>query len=171
MRAAGIPHEAPPPAVNRTARWVHERVLPAALALLPAKLESAKSRVMLMTIGLQESRFEQRRQVQGPARGFWQFEEGGGMRGVLEHHASKPLIESALEILQYRRGDCFEALPHNDVLACVFARLLLWTHPGALPASPATAWAYYLATWRPGKPHPETWEEFYRQAWTLEEGS
>jgi hypothetical protein len=26
------------------------------------------------------------------------------------------------------------------------------------------AWAYYLNTWRPGKPHPETWPALYVQA-------
>lgn len=171
MRAAGIPHNEPPaPRVSRTVKWMHERVIPAALALLPPRLDSAKARVQMVATGLQESRFEHRRQMGGgPARSFFQFEPIG-VRGVLEHHASRPLIEPVLELLHYRPEDCYEAIEHNDVLACVFARLLLWTHPGPLPAGAAAAWGYYLATWRPGKPHPATWEAFYSLAWDLEEG-
>lgn len=169
MKAAGIPHEVAPQ-VDRTVRWVHDRILPAALALLPARLDSAKARALVMATGLQESLFKHRRQVRGPARGLWQFEEIG-VRGVLEHPASRPLTLAALEVLHYKPGECFAAIEHNDVLACVFARLLLWTHPGQLPASPASAWAYYLSTWRPGKPHPETWEANYRRAWELVEGA
>ena len=58
------------------------------------------------------------------------------------------------------------ALETNDVLAGVFARLLLWTDAKPLPAigDEQGAWAYYLRNWRPGKPHPQTWPGFYRQA-------
>jgi hypothetical protein len=171
MRAAGIPHAEATPAVSSTALFVHQRILPAAAALLPARLDAVKARVMLIAIALQESRLEHRRQIRGPARGFWQFESGGGVHGVLTHAASKPLIEPVLATLRYAPGDCYDAIANNDVLACVFARLLLWTHPKALPASAETAWAYYLATWRPGKPHSQTWDAFYRQAWAMEEGS
>ena len=48
-------------------------ILDPAAKLLPG-MDSAKARVMLLAIGLQESRFEHRRQIGGPARGFWQFE-------------------------------------------------------------------------------------------------
>ena len=59
-----------------------------ALLLLPARMESAEATVMLLAIGLQESRLEHRRQIKGPARSFWQAEKGGGMvHGVLRHPA------------------------------------------------------------------------------------
>ena len=66
-----------------------------ALHNLPAKMDTAQARVMLYAIGLQESRFTHRYQVlntpgaKGPARGFWQFEKGGGCKGVVNHDASK----------------------------------------------------------------------------------
>lgn len=55
-------------------------ILDPALKLLPS-MDSVRARMMLLAIGLQESRFEHRRQLgNGPARGFWQFESGGGVR-------------------------------------------------------------------------------------------
>lgn len=46
-------------------------------------MDSTEARVMLLAIGLQESRFINRFQIvqgkpgaKGPARGFWQFEQG-----------------------------------------------------------------------------------------------
>ncbi|OMG90710.1 hypothetical protein [Achromobacter xylosoxidans] len=38
------------------------------LALLPAAMDTPAARVMLLAIGLQESRFVRRRQIGGPAR-------------------------------------------------------------------------------------------------------
>jgi hypothetical protein len=63
----------------------------------------------------------------------------------------------------------YAALEHDDVLAAAFARLLLWTDPEPLPAvgEVQRAWALYLRTWRPGKPHRQTWDALYAQ--TMEE--
>lgn len=154
--------------MNPTRGYVERSVLPAALSLLPPSMDSAEARALLIAIGLQESRFEYRRQVRGPARGFWQFEQAG-VRGVLNHHAAKPRLGPVLEALRVLPDECFEAIAHNDVLACVFARLLLWTHPQPLPREAAVAWRYYLATWRPGKPHRRTWDDFYASAWSVNE--
>jgi hypothetical protein len=147
---------------------VHEAINPA-LALLPPRMDTAEARIQLLATGLQESRFMYRRQkYQGPAMGFWQFERGGGVKGVLTHKASKAL---AIELCKVRDVEplatpVWEALERDDVLAAGFARLLLFTDPQALPAigNAAGAWEYYLRNWRPGKPHRQTWDEFYRQA-------
>lgn len=147
-----------------TLGFIERAVFPAALGLLPPHMDTRDARVMLSAIGMQESRFRHRRQIGGPARGFWQFESGGGVHGVLTHHATKPLITPALEVLRYQPGDCYHAIEHNDVLACVFARLLLWSHPRPLPRDAGEAWQYYLDTWRPGKPHRGTWDAFYATA-------
>lgn len=157
--------EPPRREVRDTTAFVRGHVIPSAMALLPERLDTPAARAMLVAIGLQESRLEHRRQIRGPAHGFWQFESGGGVHGVLTHHASKPIVEPVLEVLRYRPGDCYFAIVDNDVLACVFARLLLWTHPRPLPVDAGSAWAYYLECWRPGKPHRETWDHFYAQAW------
>lgn len=144
-----------------------------ALALLPAKMDTPEARVMLLAIGQQESGFMARVQKlagggRGPAHGFWQMERGGGVLGVLTHPATKFI---AAEICE-KRGvapnsqDVWDALEHDDVLAAVFARLLLWTDRLQLPAvgNVAGAWDLYLRTWRPGKPRLETWGECHAQA-------
>ena len=145
-----------------------ESAINPALALLPAAMDTPQARCMLLAIGLQESRFTHRRQIGGPARGFWQFEKGGGVRGVLTHASTR---EQA-QLVSKARGvpatadAVYDALDKDDVLAAAFARLLLWSDPKALPAlgDADASWALYLRTWRPGKPHPETWSDLYRQA-------
>ena len=47
--------------------------------VLRGKFRSTAADVLLLAIGLQESRFEHRQQIGGPARSFWQFERGGGV--------------------------------------------------------------------------------------------
>jgi hypothetical protein len=154
--------------VSATVDYIRSAVIPAALKFLPPRLDSFEARAMLVAIGLQESRFEHRRQIQGPARGFWQFESAGGVYGVLTHPATKPLITPVLHALRYSPNECYYAIEHNDTLAAVFARLLLFSHPKALPDNASDAWRYYLDTWRPGRPHPETWPPFFAEAWALE---
>lgn len=139
-----------------------------ALLLLPAKMTSPQAEVMLLAIGLQESRFTHRRQIGGPARGFWQFEKGGGVAGVLRHPSSKDI---AVRVCDARgvapvAEQVYQRLEHDDLLAAAFARLLLWTDAGKLPAlgEADSAWRLYLRTWRPGKPHPATWPLLYAQA-------
>ncbi|NMG64870.1 hypothetical protein GPA19_07920 [Azoarcus indigens] len=142
-----------------------------ALALLPAVMDSPAARVMLHAIGYQESGFVHRRQVRGPARGYWQFEQGGGVAGVLRHRASSALAAAvcAARCVPTTASGVYLALDQDDVLAAAFARLLLWTDPAPLPAigDIDAAWALYAAprrTWSPGQPHPKRWPACYRQA-------
>ena len=151
--------------------YVQKDVIPVALCWLPARMSTPEAIAMLLAIGLQESKFEYRKQVGGPAKGFWQFEMGGGVRGVLTHGTTGPLVLPVLKLLGYSQDSraCYDAIQHNDVLAAVFARLLLWATPGRLPTMKETekAWLYYLDGWRPGKPHPQTWEKNFNLAWDL----
>lgn len=145
-----------------------------ALAMLPLRMDTPEARVMLLAIGLQESRFLHRRQIGGPARGFWQFEQGGGVRGVLTHSASRDEASRmcALRGVAPVTASVYAALEADDVLACAFARLLLWTDAQRLPpfGDAQAAWELYLRTWRPGKPHPRTWPALYAQAAAVVEG-
>lgn len=143
-------------------------IFPDAFALLPPRLESIEAKVELLAIGRQESRFIYRQQVGGPARGFWQFEQGGGVRGVLMHPSTTKLIA---EVCRARNVQCnapavYRAIETDDVLACCMARLLLWTDAGRLPdvLDMDAAWLYYLRTWRPGKPIFKTWPQFHNEA-------
>lgn len=139
------------------------------MAVLPERMDSTPARAMLHAIALQESGFRHRRQIRGPARGWWQFEPIG-VRGVLEHRATRTTAEQACALLGYSAADyksLCNAIEHNDMLACAFARLLLWRLPNALPAREDEdgAWYQYIDTWRPGKPHRERWGDNYRQSW------
>lgn len=139
----------------------------AALELLPAAMDSAPARVMLLAIGLQESGLQLRRQMgNGPARGLWQFEKGGGVRGVLTHDSTFAHARSLCEArgVQIAPAPIWNAMEADDILAAGFARLLLWSDPKPLPEDAGGGWNLYLRTWRPGKPHPETWPKYFEMA-------
>jgi hypothetical protein len=128
-----------------------------------------RARIMLLAIAGQESGYRHRRQVPvAHAMGLWQFERGGGVTGVLRHAASRTAALAACEALLVPATPeaVHPALEHNDDLACVFARLLLWTDPRAPPAvdDPDGGWEMYLRCWRPGKPHAGTWAGHWRKA-------
>jgi len=146
-----------------------------ALRLLPAAMDSPQARVMLVAIGLQESRFTHRRQLvgnpprpTGPARGYWQFERGGGCLGVLTHPASRYWMHlvCAARNCKPTAHALWNAIEQDDVLAAAAARLLLFTDPRKLPevGDEEGAWKLYLRTWRPGKPHRLSWLSLYPQA-------
>lgn len=152
-----------------------------ALQILPAAMDSPEARVMLLAIGMQESRLEHRRQLgNGPARGLWQFELGtkasrGGVWGVFLHDASRYWLDKlcAARGVAFNPEHIYPALERDDVLAAGLARLLLFTDPARLPAvnDEHAAWALYLRTWRPGKPHESTWAKFHREARAYVDGS
>lgn len=136
----------------------------AALHELPSAMDTPAARMMLYAIAMQESTMIYRRQVPtGPARGLWQFEAGGGVRGVLTHKSSRFWARSALQArsISADTKTAWAALETDDVLAAIFARLLLFTDPRPLPAvhpsSGGAAWDYYIRNWRPGKPHRDRW--------------
>lgn len=154
---------------------VLSNIVAPSMAQLPDKMDSAKARVMLLAIGLQESRFEFRRQMgDGPARGFWQFELGtrasrGGVWGVYLHPMSAGPLESlcSLHKVAFVPEEIWKALEFNDIFACGVARLMLWTDSQPLPAVGDVdgAWnTYAVRVWRPGRPHRDTWNKFYAQA-------
>jgi hypothetical protein len=126
-----------------------------------------EARTLLLAIAGQESGWTARRQYGfGPARGLWQFEKWGGVAGVLTHHSTR---HQAIAVCQDQFVNptieaAYEALMTNDMLACAFARLLMWTDPFALPTSQSAAWAMYLRTWRPGKPREHHWPVNWFQA-------
>lgn len=153
---------------------VIKTILDPGLAQLPMAMDTPKARVMLLAIGQQESKFKDRAQVlngggKGPARGFWQFEKGGGVKGVMNHSTTTAHAHR----LSLGRGVAWDAgliwskLEYDDLLACGFARLLLYSDPKPLPELDDVegAWKLYAErTWRPGRPHPETWPGYHAAA-------
>jgi hypothetical protein len=140
----------------------NDSILCPALKMLPAKMDTAAARILLAATCLQESSLAHRWQVvdpkrpevKGPARGLAQFEQGGGVRGVMTHAASKDLARKVCEIrdVAFAEKVVYENLDDDDVLALALARLLYWTDARAMPALDDTEgmWQLYLRTWRPG---------------------
>lgn len=143
----------------------------ATAALLPKSMDTIQAWAILYAIASQESRLDERIQIGGPAHGFWQFELGGGVTGVLNHSVTKPLIRGVLDRLDYGYApeSSYVAIVHNDVLAFAYARLLLYTVPEALPTQDQRdeGWRQYLSAWRPGAPHRGTWDALYDKAWLV----
>lgn len=129
------------------------------------------ARRIMVAIGLQESQLVHRYQVldngrKGPARGWPQFEQGG-IKGVMRHKASKNLAGLICRAhgVDFDAKAIWSAMEHDDILAAVFARLLLWTDPYPLPTDEDGAWALYAErTWKPGKPHRDRWTGNWHKA-------
>lgn len=145
-------------------------ILTPALSLLPERMDSQAARAMLIAIGLQESGLRHRAQIRGPARSWWQFEPVG-VRGVLDHPASREYAIGVCSVFGYR-PDWYDLHPtgafeHNDLLAACFARLLLWRLPDPLPAREqgGMGWDQYSLTWAPGRPRRRLWPDNWEQAW------
>lgn len=140
---------------------------------LSFKLRSPEANVLGLAIGYQESRYVTRLQDNGgPARGFWQMEEGAtehsGVRGVMNHPASQPMARQWCKVngILWDAHAIWQELSDDDETAAAFARFLLWTSANALPVigDQAGAWAYYLDVWRPGIPDQTRWEPAYNEA-------
>lgn len=154
----------------QTVEYINRIVAPAALKMLPLKWDSIEARAMMLAMGLQESKFIYRVQVGGPAHGFWQFESGGGWKGILTHPSTKDIMISVLDSMGYSGLISeYPRIEDNDILAYCAARCLLYTVPGKLPMIQQSklGWEQYLWAWRPGKPHPETWDNNFKQAWNI----
>ena len=145
---------------------IKDRILIPALVDLPPEMHTEAARTMLLAIGLQESQFKHRQQIGGPARGFWQFEKGGGVAGVMNHQASQRHVERLCRLhgVPFNAEALYKEIGLNDWLAASMARLLLYTDPKPLPKNAADGWACYMRVWRPGKPHPGTWANNYALA-------
>ena len=149
--------------------YLNKHVIASMLALLEPRYTSPEAKAMLTAIALQESGLKARRQSgDGPARSYWQFEKGG-IRGLLDHKASYPIMQALCASLNYpmELEAIHTAIEHNDILAAGCARALLFTHRDQLPTihDPETAWRMYLDLWRPGQPRHETWANNWRIAW------
>jgi hypothetical protein len=137
------------------------KAVDAAFALLPSKMDTLPARRILTAIGYQESKYLTRVQYGGgPAHSYWQFEKNGGVKGVMNFEGEvQRLARMVCEArkVPWDRQSIWEALAVDDTLGAAFTRLLMYTDAFSLPKTEEAAWAMYLRTWRPGKPHPATW--------------
>lgn len=136
---------------------------------IPSTPQAAR---FLLAIALQESALNHRRQVTaggdelGPASSFWQFEQGGGCKGVLTHKSVAKLMMAICDTYNVRAttASLWEAMRYQDIVAAAAARLLIYTLPSKLALTEQEGWLQYVSAWRPGKPHPERWHECWRIA-------
>lgn len=145
-----------------------------AMSVLPEKMASFDAEVLMLATHYQEDPeglgYQKVRRTEdtspenfidgttkwakGPARGLWQFERGGGVKGVMNHKSTSDLARKACHTF----GVAFVPevvhleLEKNPRLAAVFARLLLWTDPSVVPRAGGhdSAFSMYLRVWRPG---------------------
>jgi hypothetical protein len=147
-------------------RLLRTSIIPALAELAMCGIpDTPDARRFLLAIALQESGLRHRRQVvaggaeNGPASSFWQFEAGGGCKGVLEHFLVAPCMRGLcndFNVTPTPQG-LWEAMRYHDVIAAIAARLLVYTLPSKLPTTADDGWKQYLDAWHPGKPHHKTW--------------
>lgn len=142
----------------------------AALAYLPERMCTKNAIALLIATGMQESRFVYTRQINGPARGYWQFESGGGLIGIMSHVSSKDHLKNVTKRfdLPWDRTTLFKRIEEDRLFAAICARLLYFTDRMEIPAATyeneQEAWVYYIRNWRPGKPRRSSWHRFWRMA-------
>lgn len=149
-----------------------QRLISTGIAPALAELEAqgipdtVDARRFLLAIAFQESAMMARRQItasgteNGPAASFWQFEQGGGCKGVLTHRSTAERMRKVcvdFNVTPTPQG-LWEAMRYNDVVAAAAARLLIYTLPKGLPKTAEEGWEQYIAAWRPGKPHAVKWQ-------------
>jgi hypothetical protein len=148
------------------ARLLHTAIIPALTDLAATGIaDTMEARRFLIAIALQESGLKHRRQVvaggaeNGPAASWWQFEKGGGCRGVLTHPTVSQRMKQVCQDynVDATAGGLWEAMRYQDIVAAAAARLLFYVLPDYLPTTADEGWKQYIEAWRPGRPHPQTW--------------
>lgn len=120
------------------------------------------ARQFLLAAAIQETNLQFRAQMlhgtnngAGPARGWWQFEQGTIgllMRHVVTGPRLKLLCDAAW--VRFEADDIWRAIEGHDFLAVSVARLLLLSDPHPIPTSEVAAWTCYSdRLWRPGAWH------------------
>lgn len=168
---------------------IHQWVISAAFSLLPGQMNSREARAMMLAIGFHESAFQARVQGgsvrnghvvrgDGPARGFFQFERGGGTAEILTSPDTKDIAIPICRMFLYEPTPAVvhPVLADNDVLAAVFCRLLLWrdTRPMPSPIESEKGYDIYRRNWRPNPDaaarHANAWTENFARAWAIVKG-
>jgi len=149
----------------KTLRQLIDQDFNAGLALLPLAMSRnlPQVQVQLLTTHLQESPNQDQCQIVagqkpgvcGPARGIFQFEKGGGVAGVMQHHSTRVAAAEVCRLLKIPATveAVYDALrTTDDALDVAFARMLYWTDKDPLPkfGDVSGSWEYYVRTWRPG---------------------
>lgn len=142
-----------------------EQAIDDAFEILPAGMGTRTRRILVAATGFQETSYLTRIQYNnGPARSYWQFENGklAAINGVLNHKATKAMAFAVCKArgVAAERMAVWKAMETDDVLGAAFAAMLIYTDPYPMPTTKDAAWEMYAERlWRPGKPHPKKWQE------------
>lgn len=153
------------------APYIRDIVMPAAFQMLPYKMATRPALAFVLAAGYQESNLEHRKQIGGPALGFWGFEPGQDKAwdGLLSRGDTGETLRIILKYMSYSEDTKADVLRHQDILAAVAARLLIWTHASPLPKEHEIEGGYrqYDWLWRPGEKRHEDWRESWKMGWKL----
>ena len=129
-------------------------------------LTNPEAELLMVAIAIQESGIRYRRQINGPARSFWQIEPPT-YHDTLLRYTPLQVFADNIDLGMSTPIDASYALRYNDALGCACARGILRLNPKPLPAigDEAEAWKYYLENWHPGKPRPDEWALSYWKAY------
>jgi hypothetical protein len=150
---------------------IQTRVLDPMFNQLLPHFDSPEARVMLLAIGLQESRSSPRgastvmvlRAASGSSSAV------AVVVGVLTSAASRDYARRRLLKLRNvapSADSVWRRLEFDDLLAAAICPPDALGQPASMPAlgRGGEAWDYYKATWRPGRPRVRTWNGYYAQA-------
>lgn len=137
----------------------------------PAVPITRNAHVLMLAIAGQEGEWKFRIQHgNGPAHGFFQFERGGGVAGVLLAPSTRAFALTLCAAANVRPNPTdvwgLFSTEKGDNLAAAFARLLLWSDPASIPppTDESGTYKFYARNWRPGKPRPADWPANIRAA-------
>lgn len=128
--------------------------------LLAPRWDTIDSQALLLVIAHHESGLTHRHQINGPAVGWWQFEKGGGTKQIFSTALGRRALSDFHIPLDLDSAHL--AVEYNDTIAFVYARLLLFSDPFAIPpydGSKNDLFQYYDHLWRPGKPRENSFYE------------
>ncbi|MGH8710125.1 MAG: hypothetical protein ACREVA_02220 [Burkholderiales bacterium] len=153
-----------------TIKYVAYQAIPSGLSLLPRLMNTSEARVMLLAIGLQESRFEHR--VQAETKSYWQFTLKEVHKIVKHSPSTTELVKDAVELLGYTFdvSTIYNKIEDNDTLAVVVARLLLYKSKRKLPVArdAVEGGKQYVELWQPGYSFKvDLWEANFKVACNL----
>lgn len=122
-----------------------------------------EGRVLCLTICGQESRWKDRLQIGGRARGYSQFERFGGVARVFQRMSRQLAAVCGMLDITLDPDTVFEAMAWNDTLMMSMTRFNLYPDPAPLPrpGDEEGAWEYYNRIWAPGMPDRQRWSEVY----------
>lgn len=154
--------------------YLMKQILIPALKFLPPQLDSINVRVLLLSIGFQESGFVSRVQVKDDnmqddivGKGFYQFTYIA-CKDVYEFQTNRFNFLDILNQLRIQNSAraVHTAIQFHDILATITARIFLYQSPLSVPCCDdyKSMWYIYKSRWRPGRPRRENWDTHCKRA-------